>query len=157
MFNLLDCSQGQFLLQALFYQHKCFAEKAINLKIDIEIKEAEEGNNTSFSYEDVDENFLVKIELATCESNRKIQILKRPILIQHNDLYRLHKLEVPDYIILAHELLHALNHAELFSSNQETLIKEYKKTFEQQQITFRRNAIQNFLGQKLGLEKSSII
>ena len=159
VFNLLDCPQGQFLLQALFYQHKCLAEKEnpINFKINIEIKEAEEGSNTTFSYEDVDENFLVKIELATCESNRKIQILKRPILIQHNDLYRLHKLEVPDYIILAHELLHALNHAELFSSNQEALIKEYKKTFEQQQITFRRNAIQKFLCQKLELEESSII
>ncbi len=159
VFNLLDCPQGQFLLQALFYQHKCLAEKEnpINFKINIELKEAEEGSNTNFLYEDVDKNFLVKIELATCESNRQIQTLKRPILIQHNDLYRLYKLEVPAYIILAHELLHVLNHAELFSSNKEDLIDEYKKTFKEQQITFRRNAIQKFLCRKLGLKENNLI
>lgn len=149
--RLLKSKQGQFLLQALIYQRTCLEKAGIQFSIHVKIGTSEEGSNTVFLYDDTTKSLSVTITLATCEHNLLIQTIRRPILVKQNDFYRLHQLEIPDFIILAHELLHALNHAELFASQETQLRTLYQRTFSKPvwNIIFRRNAIQKFLCKKL--------
>ena len=159
--KLLALEQGQLLFQALIYQQECLNNKGIHFSIHIVIQPS--GNNeTNFIYNEEDDEFSAKIILKSSLEG-KILTMHRPILIKQNDFYRLYQLEIPDFIILAHELLHALNHAELFASNEIELINAHKKISSlinsdtSIDIVPRRNAIQEFLRKKLLLPSNHTI
>ncbi len=157
--RLLKSKQGQFLLQALIYQRTCLEKAGLQFSIHVRIGTSEEGSNTVFLYDDTTKTLSVTITLATCEHKLLIQTIRRPILVKQNDFYRLYQLEIPDFIILAHELLHALNHAELFASQETQLKTLYQRTFSKPDgnLIFRRNAIQKFLCKKLLLTEEHFI
>lgn len=145
--SLLELEQGKLLFQALFYQHQCLKGR-FSIKV---ATTSSQPSQTNFTYNE--SAGLSAVITLKCTAEKKTSTIQRPILIIQNGFYRLYQIEVPAFIILAHELLHVLNHAELFSSDETELITFYLKTFSSpgNDIVFRRNALQKFLCKKLFL------
>lgn len=150
--KLLNSAQGQFLFQALLFQQKeLLQKKGIHLKITITLGNSDIGSCTTFSYDEKTKIFYGNITLAFCEHVGEISTIARPSLIYWNGYYRLYKIKIPDFIILAHELLHVLNHAELLSYANETIFNKYLKALKDSDKYMRSEAIQDFLKIKLGI------
>ena len=158
--NLLKSKQGQYLIQALDYQRQKLiaTNHSVSIQVKIEKSLCGLGSRTNFSYDKEKKLFSVIITLVICEHDFKIQTIRRPILIKQNGFFSLHHLELPNYIIVAHELLHALNHMELFISFinnkadknvEDNLDKIFSGGDKDRKNFDRAKAIQGFLRQKL--------
>ncbi len=149
--QLINSHHGQNLFQGLLYQKKCLIDKGIAFNINIDTDSSYCGTKIDFSCNN--NAFEAKITLDYCSTKQEFLTMERPILIQYNGWYRLYTLEIPVYILLAHELLHALNHAELLAKKPEATTNYENKL----ESLNRRKGIQTFLIEKLNLQKNHFI
>lgn len=152
--QLLECEQGKLLSQALIHQHNYLVKKGYKLSIHVELQSSK-NSETNFIYNEKEKELKVTITLK-CNDEKRIETLDRPILVKEGNFYRLSCIKIPGFIILAHELLHALNHSELLLYGDTETITKYLDALKNSKISNRSDAIQYFLKEKLALLNNTI-
>lgn len=156
----LVCNSGQNLWEAFLYWHETCKSK-FTFKFKFEVNDNFGANIFLKNYDATQKifHFIITCNKSILKSNLNISnenMIYRPCLIKLNEEYHLREQELPFFITLAHEFLHALNQLERIQYAIEQLFKS-KDELKDDILTDieERLPIQAFLKQKLNISQDN--